>query len=156
MDKKKTQRYFIQLVIGLLVALFTSFWVNLFTSALTNRNWIDAILILKWSHSFLGLSILLIISQVILIRFWNRADKIKNHALSEKYVSLEIEMIQSILKLAVVGIRALRKTAKINARYYYPSTIDSQKALVKQRKIHVETIYMPGEYGLDYAIIDED
>lgn len=149
-------RYMIQVVLGVLCTVFVSIWVNLLTSTLQTENWLTTVINLKWSHLFLLFSAFCLSIQFSLIVHWNKIDKKISEAISKKTSVMQVETIQEILTLSVEGLMALNRGIKINVRYYTPRIIDNKRALLRNRKIHIERVRMTAEYGLDYALIDED
>jgi hypothetical protein len=143
------QRYVVILGIGLLTALFLSLWVELLSNALVTQNAFEALASMGWSHLWMVLMIGSVVMNAALAFRWSSHDQ-------SILAAEEPELRRSVLRTAVAGIRALRSHVAVNARFFCTEIENGRTLLRKDYDIHIETVHMPGEFGLDYAVVGED
>jgi len=142
-------RYSILLFLDLVTVIFSGIWINLLTAEQSNGSLVIALSALGWTNLWLLFAIAGVGGHIFLGWLWAKSDE--QHA-----SGLEASLRFDILKVAVEGIRSLRADIRINARYFITEIRNGQIILRKDQSIHIETAHMPGEYGLDYAVVGVD
>lgn len=142
-------RYATLMWLDLATVILSGIWVNLLTAKQSHGGILMALSALGWTNLWLLFAVVGVCGHIFLGRRWAKSDE-------QQASGLEAALRFDVLKVAVEGIRSLRADIRINARYFATESRGGQIILRKDQSIHIETAHMPGEYGLDYAVVGVD
>ena len=144
----------IQMALSLTSAISIGVWINLLTNN-ARGTWLEAFRATGAGNLGLAIAILAAAGQVLLAWRWWKIDRIATRKFAAALKDDKVRALRAVLRVAVDSARALHPNTSVNARYFSFVRSGNRQYLVKDRRLHIDTVPMPVEYGLERVEICE-
>lgn len=142
------------MALSLMSTVSIGVWINLLTNN-ARGSWVEAFRATGTGNIGLATGIIAGSCQIIFAWRWWKKDQ----TAARNFVALlnedKVRAMRSVLRVAVDSARALHPNIPVNARYFSFARSGERRYLVKDRRLHIDTVPMPVEYGLERVELSE-